>query len=84
MIYILHFDRPFKHARHYVGYTKRKDVQKRIQEHLTSKGNPLVRAAHAAGITIRLARTMEGDRKLERKIKNSHNTGRICPCCQKG
>ena len=84
MVYILHFDKPFHHARHYVGYTGRADVKERFEEHFTPKGNPLVRAAHKAGIKIIVTRTMKGDRSLERQIKDTHNTSRFCPCCKKG
>lgn len=31
-IYLLHFSKPYKHARHYIGYTD--DLDKRLARHL--------------------------------------------------
>lgn len=63
MIYILHFDPPFKHAGHYVGYTADTDVSRRVREHLEQRGrrpSKLVRAALAAGCVVKLAGTLDG------------------------
>jgi hypothetical protein len=36
-----------------------------------------------AGIVVQLARTWEGDRQLERRLKNGHNApARLCPLCR--
>ena len=39
-VYLLHFATPFKHARHYVGYTT--DLEQRIEEHRTGRGARLL------------------------------------------
>jgi hypothetical protein len=37
----------------------------------------------AAGIGFQLVRTWEGDRTLERTLKNRHNApARLCPLCR--
>lgn len=84
MIYVLHFDRPFKHARHYVGFTSRKKCDVRIEQHLSGKGSPLVRAVVAEGIEVSVSLTMEGTRTQERAIKNQKNAAFICPICKIG
>jgi hypothetical protein len=53
-VYVLHFDPPYKHAQHYVGWTEG-DVIERIAVHLQGRGSPLIRAAVAAGVYVQLA-----------------------------
>ena len=44
-VYLLHFDRPFKHARHYVGFFEDADkVASRLQRHADGDGAALTRA----------------------------------------
>ena len=81
VIYVLHFGRPYHHARHDVGIALDGDVRRRMREHLRGQGSPLVRAVAAAGIDIHLVLQVLGDRGLERKMHNRHGT-RICPLCR--
>lgn len=82
-VYVLHFDPPFRHAEHYIGFTEHPDVATRIHEHLKTKGgSPLVRAAVAAGCRIEIAHVFVGaDRKFERRIKNRADVSRWCRLC---
>lgn len=80
MVYLLHFDKPYHHAQHYLGFAD--DVPARLQRHLEGRGSPLVKAAVAAGITVTIAKTWEGTRILERKLKNRKNARKLCPCCR--
>ena len=80
VVYLLHFERPYWHARHYLGIALDGDPQRRLQEHLSGQGSPLVRAVVAAGIGVDLVLTMPGDRALERRWHNRHGT-RVCPRC---
>jgi hypothetical protein len=83
-IYLIHFSRPFKHARHYIGWTL--DVDRRVgQEHMNghARSNPLVKAALADGINLTLAKVWEGKTKNdERRLKNRGGASRCCPICQ--
>lgn len=80
-VYLLHFSRPYKHARHYLGTTP--NLDERFVEHITGRGSPLVNAAVLAGIEVTVARTWKsGGRSRERRLKNSHNVPRLCPICQ--
>ena len=81
MVYLLHFDTPYKHARHYLGSTDNLDV--RLKAHRNGTGARLVEVVVGAGITFTLARVWEGDRILERRLKNQHNAPRLCPICNK-
>ena len=78
-IYLLHFDEPFGHARHYLGWAK--DLDARLALHGTANGSALMRAVAAAGIGWQLARTWPGDRHRERQLKQRGHT-RKCPLCQ--
>lgn len=80
-IYLLHFDPPYKHARHYLGWTS-KTVEERVFAHLRGDGSPLVKAATRAGHGIVIADTWEDtDRFEERRMKNTHRVPDFCPIC---
>ncbi|HEY9826950.1 MAG TPA: GIY-YIG nuclease family protein [Stenomitos sp.] len=80
-VYLLHFNPPLHHARHYIGFAKT-SVERRIRQHQQGTGAALTKAAIAAGIQLELARIWEGNRSLERQLKNLKNAPRLCPICQ--
>ena len=82
MIYILHIDPPLHHARHYVGWTRDKNVTRRVQEHLEQRGrrpSRLVRAALTAGCLVTLVASFEGTRETERTLKRRGSAASYCP-----
>ena len=80
-VYLLHFSRPYYHARHYLGFTR--DVEQRLRYHLRGRGSPLVRAALACGIEIFLAREWDHvTRRFERRVHNIGRNARGCPICR--
>ena len=83
--YLLHFDRPYRHARHYLGWTKDKaTLARRVEHHRNGSGARLTAVVSAAGIGFTVARTWDkGDRTEERKLKNRKNAPRLCPVCRK-
>ena len=81
-VYLLHFDKPYKHARHYIGSTE--DLEARLALHRNGNGARLMTVIAKAGIGFQLARTWAGGRKLERKLKNRKNASKLCPICQQG
>lgn len=79
-VYLLHFDRPLAHARHYVGFTT--NLEGRLGRHENGRGSRLVDAVLEAGIGYTVVRTWPGrDRHFERKLKKRHNTPQLCPIC---
>jgi predicted GIY-YIG superfamily endonuclease len=78
MIYLLHFDPPYKHAKHYLGYSA--DPVKRFERHKAGHGARLVKVAMAAGVKMVLVWVKSGNRKLERRLKG-HSSTRICTVC---
>jgi predicted GIY-YIG superfamily endonuclease len=79
-VYLLHFERPYRHARHYLGYAA--DLDMRLARHRAGRGARLVEVITEAGISFTLARTWEGDRTMERRLKNRHASPRLCPLCR--
>lgn len=79
MVYLLHFDQPYKHARHYLGSAD--DLDARLARHASGNGARLIEVISQAGITWRLARTWPGGRDLERQLKRRKNTPTLCPLC---
>ena len=79
VIYLIHFSRAYKHARHYLGFTT--NLDKRVTDHLCGMGARLMTVITEAKIEFKVARTWRGDRKFERWLKNKHGAGRFCPIC---
>jgi hypothetical protein len=79
-VYLLHFTKPYKHARHYMGFTT--DLPSRIAMHSEGRGARLVEVVIGHGIGFVLARTWQGDRFLERALKRRRMAPRYCPICR--
>ncbi len=81
LIYLLHFERSYHHARHYLGYTE--DLEARVAAHRAGRGSPLVAAAIRDGIDFEVAATWPGDRHPERRLHRYRNSPRrLCPICR--
>ena len=78
-VYLIHFDTPYKHARHYIGWTT--DLPARIAAHANGTGARLMEVVTGAGISWQLARTWSGTRSRERQIKRQGGASRRCPLC---
>lgn len=84
MVYLLHFDTPYRHARHYVGFVNGAEtLEGRLERHRRGDGARLIQVITRAGIGFRLARVWpDGDRNFERRLKNQKNSPRLCPICR--
>lgn len=81
-VYLIHFAVPYRHARHYVGWTV--DLAGRLYAYAydTKHAANLIRVVNAAGIGWELARVWEGvTRQFERRLKEQGHRGKFCPCC---
>ena len=78
-VYLIHFDRPYKHARHYVGQTK--NVKRRLAEHAAGRGARLLAVVQQAGIGWQVARLWPGGAARERQLKAQGGHARKCPLC---
>lgn len=88
-VYLIHFsraigdlDNPHGAAQHYLGYTD--DLAARLEAHRSGNGAAIMAAVAERGIEWVVARTWAGDRGLERRLKNWHNSPKLCPICQQG
>jgi predicted GIY-YIG superfamily endonuclease len=80
LVYLLHFDEPYKHAKHYLGWTR--DLDARLADHRAGSGARLLAVLKREGIGFSLARTWApADRHRERQIKNQGGLSRSCPTC---
>lgn len=79
VVYLLHFTQPYRHARHYTGWTE--DLLDRLDRHARGHGARLMNVIAHAGIGFVLVRTCEGTRAAERAIKNLGGAVRYCPLC---
>ena len=79
VIYMLCFTQPYRHARHYVGWTE--DLFDRLDRHAAGRGARLVEVITQAGIGFTLVRICEGTRRRERAIKHAGGAVRYCPAC---
>lgn len=79
-VYLLHFDQPLAHARHYTGWAK--DLEARMAAHLGGSGARLTAVVRAAGGGWTLALARSGDRYLERRLKRQGGATRWCPVCR--
>ena len=79
-VYLIHFDPPYRHARHYLGYAD--DISRRVAQHRAGEGARLTQIAVEAGCELILAHVWEGeDRHFERSLKKQKNGPRFCPVC---
>lgn len=83
VIYVLHFDHPYKHAGHYIGWAHDfEQFKRRLQRHRTGQGSKLMRAVTQAYIPYRIVYLQPGDRNEERRMKNYNRGSRFCWICQ--
>jgi hypothetical protein len=83
-VYLIHFNRRYRHARHYMGFCETDDISARMERHRSGNGARLMAAVFGAGIAVRIARLWRGrkaDRTFERKLKNCYRLADLCPLC---
>lgn len=80
-VYLLHFDQPLAHARHYIGFTT--DIDGRLRRHERGGGSCLIAAIAGRNIGYIVARVWRGDGNFERKLKRQKNGPRLCPICER-
>ena len=79
--YLIHIEPAYKHAAHYLGWSK--DIDARVASHLAGTGGRLTKVALAAGCTLTLVRVWpDTDRAFERKLKRQKNSPYHCPICK--
>ncbi|HEX2174216.1 MAG TPA: endonuclease, partial [Dehalococcoidia bacterium] len=64
-VYLLHFDRPFGHARHYLGFAR--NIDARLAAHAAGHGARLTQVVRAAGIGWTLALSWDGATRTDER-----------------
>lgn len=82
MVYLLHFDRPYRHARHFMGAVAGSPSPSELLAIVERQNHiPILRAAIAAGVSFIVARTWDVD-ELRAACGYGHGgRARICPVC---
>jgi hypothetical protein len=82
MVYLLHFSRGYKHARHFVGATDRVDDARQLAAGVVPTiDHPLLNAARLSGITFSVAQTWPGDEAVAAKLRAAGNHTKLCRAC---
>lgn len=80
-VYLIHFDRPIFHSRHYLGCTS--SLRARLLRHALGNGANLLRVARHRDIEWTVARIWRAGFDVERNLKDLKNMPRYCPMCTK-
>lgn len=82
-VYVLHFDQPLGHARHYTGFAKAGLLAARLAEHERGCGARLTQVALERGIGWTVAKVFEGvSLGFEWELKIRRRTAcAYCPLC---
>lgn len=87
-LFLLHFDPPYRHAGHYLGYAKgtgRVATYARAVAagKVTQFPHPLVEAAYAQGSVLRIVAVFHGaSRDERRRMRANGSLSRFCPVCR--
>lgn len=81
MIYLIHFDKKLHHSQHYLGFAE-DNIEARFDQHCKGNGAKILRRCNELGIEYKIVATFEGDRNMERKMKNGKNLKQYCPHCK--
>lgn len=82
-VYVIHFNKPYRHALHYVGWASDGRLFERLREHARGDGARLMQVITEAGIGWSLARIYPGvPRMNERARKVTGAASRFCPLCR--
>lgn len=85
-VYLLHFHTPisfFHTCQHYLGYADFWPDRIAIQRAGNCHAARLCQVARERGIDFTVVRIWpDGDRALERQLKNRKNSPRLCPVCR--
>lgn len=84
-LFLLHFDPPYRHARHYFGYAKRnlREYARAVAQGRQHAPHPLVERAILAGCTVTVVDVWPGhSRDDRRRFRRCGSLSRFCPTCR--
>lgn len=85
-LFLLHFDPPYHHARHYIGYAvgtgRGRAYAKAVASGTAIGPHELVMAAQWSGCEISVVDVFVGEgRTLQRRMRAAHGLSRFCRIC---
>lgn len=84
MVYLLHFDRPYRHARHYVGATELTETELAFAlEHDVPIQQPLLLAARKDGVHFTIARVWGGGLDDAVRLREVRKHKSYCTTCRR-
>lgn len=88
-VYLIHFDKPLVHAKHYIGWTNGESTSRRLAKHRSGNGARILQVCNERSIHYDIVRTWENlscqeARDLERRLKSWHKSRQLCPVCNPG
>lgn len=82
LVYLIHFERPLAHAKHYIGWTCLDDPRARLEQHKAGRGARLLAVLNELGIGYQIVRVWRRkSRRFERSLKNRKKAACFCPVC---
>ena len=81
-VYLLHFDRPYEHARHYFGWSS--NIEARVEAHRAGRGSRLCEVIRDAGIGFVVARIWRGATRAQERRLSAYAATASCPICTPG
>ncbi len=84
-VYLIHFNEPVGHARHYLGSAASRN--RRLKQHWRGAGARLMGVVRDRGIGWSVARVWpardaRSARLIERGLKRRHGSVKLCPVCK--
>src|SRR6476661_7971616 len=84
MVYLIHLHEPYKHARHYIGFTRYGTPKLRLRHHANGNGSKFLNAVNKAGIRYYVVRMWpDATGSFERYLKTQKKAACLCPVCNK-
>lgn len=82
LVYLIHFERPLAHAKHYIGWTGSRSPRNRLDMHRAGIGARLLQVLNELGIRYHVVRVWRNQGKaFERQLKNRKESPCLCPIC---
>lgn len=82
MVFLLHFDQPFHHVRHFLTAADSIEAEPgHVAPLELIQASTTLEAAMKCGITARVARTWPGTQFTASRLRSLKNSSKLCPLC---
>jgi predicted GIY-YIG superfamily endonuclease len=80
-VYLIHFDKKYYHAQHYIGWAS--NLKRRVKHHRNGTGSKLLAHLNKVGIAWNVVWSKPGTGNDERRMKQWKKARSFCPVCKK-